>query len=128
VLRRQRFFLGQEVHGSGRKDIGWFTPAGTEMMDDDWHDDSRRSLGMFLNGQEIPDRDSRGRPITGASLMVLLHAGEGTIDWSLPPGWGDVWQTPIGSASPAEEVGNRVYQAGTVIPMEGRSLLVLRRI
>ena len=29
VFRRRKFFQGQAIHGSGVKDIGWFTPTGT---------------------------------------------------------------------------------------------------
>ena len=46
---------------------------------------------MILNGDEIPDRDPRGRRIRGGTLMVLLHAGEEPVDWTLPSGWGDLW-------------------------------------
>ena len=46
---------------------------------------------MILNGDEIPDRDPRGRRIRGGTLMVLLHAGEDHIDWTIPSGWGDEW-------------------------------------
>jgi len=70
-----KFFSGQAVHGSGRKDIAWFLPSGREVGDQEWFDDGQRSLGMILNGDEIPDRDPRGRRIRGGTLMVLLHAG-----------------------------------------------------
>ena len=36
---------------------------------------------MILNGEEIPDRDPRGHRIRGASLMMLLHAGDDPIEW-----------------------------------------------
>src|SRR6202035_2723965 len=87
VLRRRNFFSGQAVHGSGRKDIAWFLPSGREVGDHEWFDDGQRSLGMILNGDEIPDRDQRGRRIRGGTLMVLLHAGGEQVGWVIPSGW-----------------------------------------
>ena len=91
VLRRRHFFSGQAVHGSGRKDIAWFLPSGREVSDAEWFDERQRSLGMILNGDEIPDRDPRGRRIRGGTLMVLLHAGDDPVDWVIPSGWGQLW-------------------------------------
>ncbi|MEA2645384.1 MAG: isoamylase [Chloroflexota bacterium] len=126
VLRRQRFFSGQEVRGSGRKDIGWYLPGGVELTDDEWFDDDQRSLGMVLNGGEIPDRGSRGEAIIDTNLMVLLHAGEEDIEWRIPHGWGERW-TVILDTSVEGELPQREVDAGAAVAMPGRSLVVLRR-
>jgi glycogen operon protein len=127
VLRRRRFFSGQTIYGSGRKDIGWFLPSGSEVTDAEWFDTARRSLGMILNGDEIPDRDARGERIGGDTLMVLLHAGPAGIKWRIPASWGEVWKVLVDTAAPAEEPETRSYQAGQSIDVLGRSLLVLKR-
>src|SRR5512132_3067287 len=36
VFCRRRWFQGRPIHGSEVKDIGWFTPGGVEMSDQDW--------------------------------------------------------------------------------------------
>ena len=41
-------------------DIAWFAPDGTEMTDEDWDAGFAKSVGVFLNGDGIPDRDDRG--------------------------------------------------------------------
>ena len=38
VLRRQRFFQGQEIHGTSNADIRWITQFGVEMQEIDWHE------------------------------------------------------------------------------------------
>jgi glycogen operon protein len=126
VLRRRHFFSGQEIYGSGRKDIAWLLPSGNEMTDREWFDPAQRSLGMILNGDEIPDRDPRGERIRGDTLMVLLHSGEGAIEWLVPQGWGERWTVVVDTGEPVNRTEGRRVRAGEVIGMQGRSLVVLR--
>ncbi|PYR61161.1 MAG: glycogen debranching enzyme GlgX, partial [Acidobacteria bacterium] len=50
VFCRRRWFQGQPIRGSQVSDIGWFTPGGAEMSDQDWQAGFAKSLGVFLNG------------------------------------------------------------------------------
>jgi isoamylase len=88
VLRRRRFFQGQAIHGSGVKDIGWFTPDGNEMDEERWREPDIATLGVFFNGEEIPDLGPRGERITGASFLLLLNGGAEPVSFHLP---GDPW-------------------------------------
>ncbi len=56
VLRRRRWFQGLPIRGS--VDLGWCKPDGTEMGDDDWDAGSAPTVGLFLNGEAITDRDA----------------------------------------------------------------------
>jgi isoamylase len=128
VLRRKHFFSGQEMRDSGHKDIAWFLPDGLEVANEGWFDEGQRSLGMFLNGDEIPDRNSRGEHITGDSLMVLLHAAETDVDWTLPTGWGQTWEVVLDTAAIADGGDPPdMRQAGETLRVASRSLVVLRR-
>jgi glycogen operon protein len=128
VLRRRRFFSGEEIRGSGRKDIGWVLPDGIEVADAQWFDPRQRSLGMILNGDEIRDRDNRGLPIRGASLMVLLNGGDADVDWRIPAGWGESWEVVLDTAlDPGVDADRRVCAAGDSLAMTSRSLVVLLR-
>ena len=82
VLRRRNFFSGQAVHGSGRKDIAWFLPSGREVGDHEWFDDGQRSLGMILNGDEIPDRDHAGGGSVAARSWCCSMPGKSRSDGS----------------------------------------------
>jgi isoamylase len=128
VLRRRHFFSGQAVHGSGRKDIAWFLPSGREVSDAEWFDDRQRSLGMILNGDEIPDRDPRGRRIRGGTLMVLLHAGDEAVEWIVPSGWGDLWSVFADTADLTAMPSTRHHHPGDVVVRAPRSLVVLLRV
>jgi glycogen operon protein len=128
ALRRKRFFSGQSIYGSGRKDIGWLLPTGGEVTDTEWFDDHQRSLGMIVNGDELPDRDQRGQRTRGDTLMVLLHAGEKDIDWIMPSTWGQGWSVLVDTHAPDEPADQRQFRARERVAVHGHSLLVLRRI
>src|SRR6266704_3105672 len=84
VLRRRRFFQGQAIHGSGVKDIGWFTPDGHEMDEDRWRAPGSATLGVFFNGEEIRDLSSRGERIVGDSFLLLLNGRAEAVPFVLP--------------------------------------------
>jgi glycogen operon protein len=126
VLRRRQFYRGRVGRGYRRKDILWFGPDGVEMEDEDWGREDRRSLGMLLNGDLIPDDDSRGRRIHGDTLLVMLHAHPEDTLWRLPRGWGERWELLLDTAT-AVAGRSSVYEAGAGVPVAGRSLVVLRR-
>jgi isoamylase len=131
VFRRRTFFQGQAIHGSGVKDVGWFTPDGTEMDEAEWQAPDVSTLGVFLNGEEIPDQDPRGGRIVDASFMLLLNGGGEPALFTLP---GEPWAKeyelladtalafvrPPGADAPT-------YMAGEELSMASRSLAVLRK-
>ena len=63
VFCRRRWFQGRPIHGSGVSDIGWFTPGGVEMSEEDWRAGFAKSLGVFLNGDAIPTPNERGERV-----------------------------------------------------------------
>ncbi|MGA8014613.1 MAG: glycogen debranching protein GlgX [Candidatus Dormiibacterota bacterium] len=121
-LRRQHFFTGQVV-GRGRKDVRWLRRDGEEMTDSDWGNHERQSLAMVLDGGLIPDRTHDGERITDDTLAVLLHSSEEPCEWQLPPG---TWEVVLDTAQPEEEPGTRRLRQSTPLPVEGRSLVLLR--
>jgi glycogen operon protein len=128
VLRRRRWFRGRPIRGSGVSDIAWFTPAGTEMTDDEWAAGFAKSLSVFLNGDGMPDVDERGRRVTGDSLFLLLNGHDGDMDFVLPTGrWGDRWSVVIDTADPMALEGSREWKAGDAVPLVARSVAVLKR-
>ncbi|HET7482305.1 MAG TPA: glycogen debranching enzyme, partial [Actinomycetota bacterium] len=128
VFRRRRFFRGREIYGSGTRDIAWLTPAGTEMTHDEWNTGYARSIGVFLNGDEIPDPDPEGRRITDDSFLLLFNAHDAAIDFTLPDEeWGRVWVESIDTNDPAPRDASPEYKAGAQVRVETRSIVVLRR-
>ena len=125
VLRRKRFFSGEATRRSGRKDIIWLLPNGEEFTDADWENGAERSIGMILNGDEIPDRDARGERIVGDSLMVLLHSGDVPIAWTVPGSWEGGWTLVLDTDDPHGHRASAAYRPGDEIPIAAHSLVAL---
>jgi len=50
----------------------------------DWYDDNLHALGMLINGEAADEIDSRGRPVRGDTLFLLINNREGTQSFALP--------------------------------------------
>ena len=128
VLRRRRWFEGVPLHGQGVSDIGWFTPQGNEMTDEEWGQGFVKSMAVFLNGTAIVATDSRGRALKGASLCILFNAHSEAVEFRLPRiEWGDGWHLEVSTHDPAVAQPPPQYHAGDAIPVAARSLVVLMR-
>jgi isoamylase len=123
VLRRRRWFQGRSIRGS--VDLGWYRPDGAEMSDDDWDAGSAASVGIFLNGEAITDRDRRGQRITDDSFLLLFNAHAEPVDWTLPKQWGQWWEVIIETADAGRD--GQTLECSATIPVAGRSVVVLQR-
>jgi glycogen operon protein len=123
VLRRRRWFQGRPIRGT--IDLGWCKPDGTEMSDEDWDSGLINSVGVFLNGEAITDRDRHGQHVTDDSFLLLFNAHPGTTDWSLPAQWGKRWEV-VFETSVRDREGD-LFDSGQALPVAGRSLVVFVR-
>ena len=105
-------------------DIGWCRPDGAEMSDEDW-DSGIGSVGVFLNGAAISDRDPHGRQVTDDSLLLLFNGHHEDIDWTLPKQWGEWWDLIVDTAA-GEREGEHVGSDRS-LPVAARSVVVLMR-
>ena len=85
VLRRQDFFDGAVIPGTdGAKDAAWFGTGGRELGNDDWFNPSVRTIGMLLDGRGLTHRGVHNEPVTDSSYLLVLHAGDDEVDFTLP--------------------------------------------
>jgi isoamylase len=99
------------------------------MTQRNWRDDNALTLGVFLNGSEIPTLTERGAPVIDDTFLILFNAWDGSVDFTLPAvSFGRRWELELSSADPAAEAGAESYRARAVVPVEGRSLMLLRRV
>src|SRR5262249_14543899 len=125
VFRRHEFLAGREM-GSGLPDVWWFRPDGRKMAQRDWLRGDAHTLGVFLNGQEIPTRTERAEQLADDSFLLLFNAHYEPITFTLPARrFGLRWQTEISTADPEAEP--EVLPARADVRVEGRSLVLLRR-
>jgi glycogen operon protein len=130
VFRRRRHFRGRPLKGHGLEDIGWFTPAGEEMTEDDWDSGFARSVTVFLNGAAIREPDQRGEPVVDDAFFLLFNGHFETIEFTLPDlGAGERWQVEVDTNAPLlDEAESRSLRTGDVFPVEARTVIVLRKV
>jgi isoamylase len=133
VFCRRRWFQGLAIRGSKVADIGWFTPGGTEMSDEDWQAGFAKSLGVFLNGQAIATVDERGKRVVDDSFYVIFNANHEPIQFVMPePKWGERWTIVLDTNEAADYVTcddtGRDMKAGEKITVQAWSIVLLRHI
>jgi glycogen operon protein len=131
VFRRRRFFIGRPLRGSGGlDDLVWLQPDGQQMTDEDWEAGFAKTVGVFLNGQGIPDPDSRGQRVTDDSFLLFFNAHFETVDFTIPAQeYGESWTVEVDTQAPlAGTAQERSFKPGETVAIEARSIIVLRRV
>jgi isoamylase len=129
ILRRRDFFKGVAVGDEGRKDVAWLKPDGHEMTTEEWEKDFARCLGMWLNGERLPETDERGRALHDASFLVLFNAHHDLIEFRLPdPGPHGAWRGEVDTSTETGDVPAECMSPRETYPLQGRSLVVLRQV
>ena len=128
IFRRRRFFDGRPVRrGEQLPDIGWFTPDGQEMTEDDWESGFGRAIAVYLNGDGIPDKDSRGQRITDDSFLLCFSAHDEAIDFTVPnPDYCPAWKTVINTMD--DSVVDAAVAPGQTISVGPLAIVVLQRV
>src|SRR5205807_8941739 len=107
----------------GTPDVGWVRPDGEDMDDTDWETGFARSVGLYLNGDAIGTKDSRGQFVTDDAFALLLNAHDEPIDWKLPTRWSRPWRLVIDTHQPARPFEGEQISDCLLVPE--RSLLLL---
>ncbi|WP_104042501.1 glycogen debranching protein GlgX [Arthrobacter sp. ZGTC412] len=128
TFRRSRFFDGRPVlRGEGERlpDIVWLDPDGEYMKPEAWDSGFGRSVGVFLNGDGIQGKDSRGRRITDVNFLLYFNAHDDTVKFTLPSDeFAPAWDVIIDTAG--QNADTEPVSAGGHLPVEAKSLVVLR--
>jgi len=128
VFRRTQFLTGDSPLGSGLPDSWWFRPDGRKMTRRDWGDGELRSVGLFLNGEEIPARTRQGDAVTDESFLLLFNSGHEPVTFRLPPRrFGARWKLELSTAEPQVEEGERSWPARGEVEVGDRAIVLLRR-
>ncbi|MCW2541997.1 MAG: isoamylase [Frankiales bacterium] len=129
IFRRRRFFDGSPVRrrgSTGVPDIDWLNPDASEMTDEDWGSGFGRSIAVFLNGQGISERNTRGERVVDKSFLLIFNAHDDDIEFTLPgKDYGRAWVPQIDTRFALLSDVEPVPAAG-VITVGGRSMAVLR--
>jgi glycogen operon protein len=117
-------------------DIAWIRPDGEEMTHGDWAVGFAKTLGVFLNGEELPDPGPRGERVRDDSFLLLFNAHVEDVDFVLPgdPDAAHRWRRELDTAAPLAVGGGigggdadpTVLTARERIPVAAHSVQLLR--
>jgi glycogen operon protein len=128
TFRRRSFLTGGSPRGSGLPDVWWFRPDGRKMTQRDWGRGEAKTIGVFLNGEEIPWHSPHGEEIHDNSFMLLFNGHYEPITFSLPTRrFGLRWTVVLSTADGSFGDGGRTVAPREPIEVEARSIVVLRR-
>jgi glycogen operon protein len=92
------------------------------MTTEEWNDAGNHVLGMLIHPTASEERDDRGRPIGGESLLILLNGGPRSRSFTLPKQAGaGAWAELLNTA----RSGTRVVKTPAV-NLVAHSLTLLR--
>ncbi|HOO46809.1 MAG TPA: glycogen debranching protein GlgX [Deltaproteobacteria bacterium] len=128
VFRRRGWFHGRPIHGSGTKDIAWFTLEGAPMAEQDWGLGYAKSIGIFLCGENIPNPNPRGEPVVDDNFYLMVNAHHEPLKFILPETkWGKSWLKVLDTYSGWAQV-EEPFSPGEGVTVEARSMMVLRHV
>jgi len=126
VFRRRNFFQGRAIKGADVKDIQWLRPDGMEMTDEEWKQDSARSLGVLLSGRGLQELDDRGHRISDETFLLLMNADHEQRSFRLPDtSTGIGWIPVVDTSCQTSNSPDVQYASGDTYPLQARSLVVL---
>jgi len=127
-LQRRKFFQGRPLCSADMKDLTWHRPDGGEMAEAEWRRATLRAFGFRLCGQAMDEVNDRGEPITDDTLLVLLNAQAGSVDFVLPSAHpGVAWEAVVDTGDvEVPDSPSTFLEEGRRVPVGGRSLMVLR--
>jgi glycogen operon protein len=123
MLRRTSYRHGEPLldtsgGATGRKNLAWFSGHG-EMVPEDWHDGTRRTLGVYL-AEDDPGRHQ------DAAYLIWFHGGADPAQVRLPEGdWAQTY-TVVAHTGAADELPGEKICAGTLLTLPGRTVVVLQ--
>ncbi len=122
VFRRRRFLAGAEA-----SELRWYTPSGTAMTPADWADPNARSLAIYLDGADDPDRAADGSPLIDDDFLVMVNGWWEPLDFTIPETRPrQSWHHEIDTFEPSVTDTSASLQAGDRLSVGSRSVRVLR--
>jgi len=129
IFRRRGWFTGDPAKGVRLKDLEWFRPDGAEMTSADWGVGYAKTLGAFLNGDAITERNRTGARISDNSFFLMFNSYREPMEFKLPPKkWGRQWTIVLDTADATAAQSVKKYLFEQRVHVAGHAMVVLRRV
>ncbi|MEO7127167.1 MAG: glycogen debranching protein GlgX [Nakamurella sp.] len=129
ALHQGNFFSGRSpMDGDGVADLKWFTETGAPMGDGAWFDNSRRTLMVWFDGNDVRSHGPHGERLTDDSWLIVLHAADTDTTITLPGvPYGDQYTPVLDTAQPTGlPASTAPIRCGLQIAMPARTVWLLR--
>lgn len=126
VFRQRFFFQGAPTTEGGAPDLGWLSPSGNVLTDEEWNADGTRTIGMYLSGRlhPLPGDPGSGRD---DSFLLLFHSGDDHRAFLLPgEPYGTKYRRVLDTHDDHQGVAPWTDPAGGTVMLAPRNLIVLR--
>jgi glycogen operon protein len=121
VFRRRRFLTGVEA-----AELEWHTPGGAQMTPADWNYPGARSVAVYLDGADAPDRAADGTVLTDDDFLLLINAWWEPLDFVVPPTRpAQRWDPAIDTYEPTGAAAPGALTAGDHVTVRPRSIVLL---
>jgi glycogen operon protein len=98
------------------------------MTDEEWQHEHARCLGVILSGEGMVEIDTRGRPVSDGTFLLLFNAHHEGIEFRLPGGEaGSRWLAVLDTTHEEGLARNGAFEAGGTYPLKGRSLALMQQ-
>jgi glycogen operon protein len=125
LLRRSRFFTGNYNEELDVRDVSWLTPAGTEMIQENWEDGNAKAMAVLMDGRAQPTGIRRKG--MDATLLLILNAYHDVVKFTLPEVvGGGGWKRLLDTNGPG--LDQTLLWFGHEYEVTGRSLLLFELI
>ena len=130
TFSRRKWFKELPVIGTGLNDIAWFHPDACEMQETDWHNGFSKSITVYLNGKGIDTLNYDGTPTIDDCFLLMFNAYDKKLEFTVPQiNGGRPWLKVIDTtAGCVNEQGCETYNDEDKLQLEGRSMVVMRRV
>ena len=120
ILHQNKFYDGV-LGKDDKKDIIWLSPAGQELNENDWKNDSLASIGFFLN-QKLPSKENE-------SLLILINPEDKRIQFSLPIiSKGFQWEVLLDTNQIPGFKSEQSIVKRDFISLPNKSLIIMRKL
>ena len=99
------------------------------MIASDWGVGYAKTLGAFINGNAMTERDRTGAPIIDDSFFLMFNSYQQPMEFKLPPKkWGQKWTIVLDTAEASAPKSVRAYSSEERVHVAGHAMVVLRRM
>jgi isoamylase len=124
---RKKWFQGRPIRGLGVEDIAWFTPAGTEMTEENWQQDFAKTIGIFLNGLGLRCLGANGEKLTDDNFYIMFNAYHEPVEFNIPAEkFGCFWIKIIDTYKGIVCDKGKTHKPCENITVQGNSIIMLQ--